>query len=187
MPSINKTGHLKLHKWQENEHVDFLEIAEDNQKVDDAIRRLDENGMSEAEVLAIIQKMNMDARFDAKVDKLEGHSLISTAEKDTIARLDQKEEAWEEKLVQLEQRADTQWSLIKGADYVSNRTEQGIWITVATKNGIKVAERLEHPKNAQGKYITLIKIFSSSGQVLAQSTITEWKDEQTGKYHEEVR
>lgn len=111
MPSINKTGHLKLHKWQENEHVDFLEIAEDNQKVDDAIRRLDENGMSEAEVLAIIQKMNMDARFDAKVDKLEGHSLISTAEKDTIARLDQKEEAWEEKLVQLEQRADTQWSL----------------------------------------------------------------------------
>ncbi len=187
MPSQNKTPNLGLHRWQPNEHVSFLDIASDNEKIDAAIQELRESGMSEEEILAIIQQLNLGERIDAKVDKVEGYSLISVSEKETIARLDQKEEAWESKIVQLEQRADIQWSLIQGADYVQERLAEGGWLTIATKNGTKIAERMEQPKNAQGKYITLVKIFDSSGQVVAQSTITEWKDEQTGKYHEEVR
>lgn len=84
MPSQNKTPYLKLHNWQPNEHVSFMDIAADNLIIDEAIQHLRENGISEESVRAMFRQLNLEERFDSKVDKLEGYSLISVEEKSKI-------------------------------------------------------------------------------------------------------
>ncbi len=160
---MRETTNYKLQLPDYNNTADIEVLNENFEKLDTELNKK----AGATELGAIQTELNM------KMDKQIGYSLISDSEKADIQTL--------------KERADLQWSSIKGAKYEESKDDQTeIWTTIATKNNIKIAERIEHPKNQQGQFVTIIKIYNSEGtSVVFQSTITEYKDSQ-GTYITEV-
>ncbi|MDO5061852.1 MAG: hypothetical protein Q4D77_01640 [Peptostreptococcaceae bacterium] len=69
------------------------------------------------------------------------------------------------------------WLDLPGAKYTSTKSSSGVWTTTIVVAGKKVAEKIEQPKNSQGKFVTTIKLYQKDGSgILKQVTSTEYKN-----------
>ena len=85
----------------------------------------------------------------------------------------------------LQERADVAFLEIKGARYEESKNAiTGVWTTTAYVGGVKIAEKIDNPKNVQGEYIVVINLYEA-GLITETVTTTEWKDG-TGKWIKEV-
>lgn len=76
---------------------------------------------------------------------------------------------------------------LKGTTYTESKDVTGAWTTTIMLGSRKVAERVSHPKDGAGKFVTDVKVYKEDGQaILKEATITEYKDTD-GRYITEVK
>ncbi len=66
---------------------------------------------------------------------------------------------------------------LPGTKHTAIKNESGVWITTIKIGERKLAEKIENPKDGQGKFITTLKLYESDGiQIKKSVTITEYKN-----------
>ena len=111
--------------------------------------------------------------------------LDNAAGAEDLERIDEDLQELQGEIKGLQERVDVAFMEIKGARYEESKNAvTGVWTTTAYVGGAKIAEKIDNPKNAQGKYIVVINLYED-GVITETITITEWKDG-TGKWIKEV-
>ena len=111
--------------------------------------------------------------------------LDNAAGAEDLERIDEDLQELQGEIEGIKERADVAFLEIKGARYEESKNAiTGVWTTTAYVGGVKIAEKIDNPKNAQGEYIVVINLYEA-GVITETITITEWKDE-TGKWIKEV-